>query len=71
MWDAAGFEIDRGRIVARTLVLCGERDKANLPLSRALARDAPNATFALVPDAGHVANLDNTAVFSSLLAALL
>ena len=68
MWDAAGFEIDRGLIVARTLILCGERDEANLPLSRALARDAPNSTFALVPDAGHVANLDNPAGFSSLLA---
>lgn len=68
MWDAAGFEIDRGLIVARTLVLCGERDEANLPLSRALARDAPNSTFALVPDAGHVANLDNPLVFSALLA---
>jgi len=70
MWEAAGCEIDRGLIVARTLVLCGEQDKANLPLSRALARDAPNSTFALVPNAGHVANLDNPAVFSSLLAAL-
>lgn len=67
MWEAAGFEVDRGLIVAGTLVLCGERDKANLPLSRALARDAPNSTFALVPDAGHVANLDNPAAFSALL----
>jgi 3-oxoadipate enol-lactonase len=68
MWEAAAFEVDPGLIVARTLVLCGERDKANLPLARALARSAPNSTFALVPDAGHVANLDNPAAFSALLA---
>jgi 3-oxoadipate enol-lactonase len=68
MWEAAAFEIDPGLIVARTLVLCGEQDEANLPLARALARSAPNATFALVPDAGHVANLDNPAAFSALLA---
>jgi 3-oxoadipate enol-lactonase len=70
LWEAAGFEVDRGLIVARTLVLCGERDKANLPLARALARDAPRSTFALVPNAGHVANLDNPAAFSALLASI-
>jgi 3-oxoadipate enol-lactonase len=68
--EAAGFEVDRGLIVARTLVLCGERDKANLPLARALARDAPRSTFALVPNAGHVANLDSPAAFSALLASI-
>jgi len=68
IWEAAGFELDPGLIVARTLVLCGERDEANLPLARALARRAGNPTLALVPDAGHVANLDNPAAFSALLA---
>jgi 3-oxoadipate enol-lactonase len=67
MWEAAEFEVDRGLIVARTLVLCGERDKANLPLAQALARAVRNSTFALVPDAGHVANLDNPAAFTTLL----
>src|SRR5207247_8554561 len=68
MWEAAGFEVDRGLIVARTLVLCGERDKANLPLAEALARGVRNSTYALVPNAGHVATLDNPAAFSALLA---
>lgn len=68
MWEAAGFELDPGLVVARTLVLCGEQDEANLPLARALVQRAPNATLALVPDAGHVANLDNPAAFSALLA---
>ena len=69
MWGAAGAEVDPGRIVARTLVLCGERDEANLPLARALAQGVQNATFELVPDASHVANLDNPTAFSALLAA--
>ncbi len=69
MWEAAGAELYPGLIVARTLVLCGERDRANLPLARALARRVPNPTLALVPDAGHVANLDNPAAFSALLSA--
>ena len=68
MWEAAGFELDCEQLVARTLVLCGEQDEANLPLARALAQRAPNATLALVPAAGHVANLDNPAAFSALLA---
>ena len=68
LWEAAGFEVDRGLIVARTLVLCGEQDKANLPLAQALARGVRNSTFALVPNAGHVANLDSPAAFSALLA---
>ena len=67
MWEAAAAEVDPGRIVARTLVLCGDRDKANLPLARSLAQGVPNSRFELVPDAGHVANLDNPAAFSALL----
>jgi 3-oxoadipate enol-lactonase len=67
MWEAAGAELDPSRIVARTLVLCGERDEANLPLARDLAQGVPNGTFALVPDAAHLANLDNPAAFSALL----
>jgi pimeloyl-ACP methyl ester carboxylesterase len=69
MWEAAGAKLDPGLIVARTLVLCGDRDKANLPLARAVAQRVPNPTLALVPNAGHVANLDNPAAFSALLEA--
>jgi pimeloyl-ACP methyl ester carboxylesterase len=57
---AAGLDI-------RTLVLCGERDARNLPLSRALARTLPHAELRIVADAGHVANLDNTAAFNAAL----
>jgi 3-oxoadipate enol-lactonase len=50
-----------------TLVLCGERDRPNLRLSRQLARALPDARLEVVPAAGHVANLDNPDVFNELL----
>ena len=34
-----------------TLVLCGERDRVNLKLSRRLAESLPDARFEIVPDA--------------------
>jgi len=54
-----------------TLVLCGERDRVNRGLSRKLAQLIPHARFELVPDAGHVANVDNPDAFNRLLAAFL
>ena len=50
-----------------TLVLCGERDRVNVKLSRRLAETLPDARFEIVPDAGHVANLDNPEAFNRLL----
>ncbi len=50
-----------------TLVLCGERDRINLKLSRRLAEGLPDARFEVVPGAGHVANLDNPEAFNTLL----
>jgi 3-oxoadipate enol-lactonase len=67
MWQAAAATIDPARIVSPTLVLCGERDAANLPLSRRLAGMLPEATLETVPGAGHVANLDAPGAFSALL----
>ena len=58
-------------IGAPTLVLCGERDRVNLPLCRELAALLPRGEFAVVPNAGHVANLDNPDAFSRLLRAFL
>ena len=46
------------------LVLCGDRDEVNLPLSRELADRLPNARFEIVPGAGHVANLDAPDAFT-------
>ena len=50
-----------------TLVLCGERDRVNVKLSRRLAETLPDARFEIVPAAGHVANLDNPEAFTRLL----
>jgi 3-oxoadipate enol-lactonase len=58
-------------IEAPTLVLCGERDRVNLPLSRELAALLPHGEFAVVPNAGHVANLDDPDAFSRLLRSFL
>ncbi len=49
------------------VVACGERDRANLPLARALAQKLPNARLELIPGAGHVANLDNPDAFTGLM----
>jgi 3-oxoadipate enol-lactonase len=63
---AASFRLERLPPMP-TLVLCGERDRANIGLSRRLADALPEARFELVPAAGHVANLDNPQVFNRLL----
>ncbi len=50
-------------------VMCGARDAIAPPeLSLEIARGVPNASFALVEDAGHVANADNAAAFNEMLA---
>ncbi len=48
------------------LVLCGERDRLNMRLSRALADLLPHGELRTVPGAGHVANLDNEGAFTQL-----
>jgi pimeloyl-ACP methyl ester carboxylesterase len=58
-------------VTAPALVLCGERDKRNLVLSRGLAQALPNAELRIVPHAGHVANLDNPDAFNAALAEFL
>lgn len=59
------------RLETQTLVLCGEGDRVNLSLSRSLAKLLPNARFEIVPDAGHIANVDNPQAFNASLDAFL
>jgi 3-oxoadipate enol-lactonase len=66
MRDGASFSLPRLPAVS-VLVLCGERDRVNLALSRRLAEALPDARFETIPDAGHVANLDNPDAFTALL----
>jgi 3-oxoadipate enol-lactonase len=50
---------DLARIAAPTLVLVGEHDhETPLPYAEALARGIPDARLAVVPGAGHLANLE-------------
>jgi pimeloyl-ACP methyl ester carboxylesterase len=55
------------QITAPTLVVCGERDKVNLPSSRELADGIPNAELRTIPGAGHLWNLEQPDVFTALL----
>lgn len=73
MREAARFDVAEraATLTVPTLVLCGERDRVNLRLSSRLARLLPDARFATVPDAGHVANLDNPEAVTGYLRAFL
>ena len=48
------------------LVVVGADDKESLEPSRELAANIPGAEFVIVPDAGHVVNLKQPAVFNEL-----
>lgn len=52
------FTLQLGKIKCPTLVLCGERDKANTKAAQTLAHLIPNARFQTVPGAGHEVNRD-------------
>lgn len=47
-------------IKAPTLVICGAKDRANLPASRYLAEHIPTATLSIIPNAGHMVNTTNS-----------
>jgi pimeloyl-ACP methyl ester carboxylesterase len=73
MRDGARHDVSEAaaRLTVPTLVLCGGLDRRNLRLSRDLADLLPAASFALVPGAGHVANLDCPEAFTAALRAFL
>lgn len=73
MREGARFDVreQARRLETPTLVLCGERDRLNLSLSRSLASLLPDARFEIVPEAGHVANVDNPRAFNASLDAFL
>jgi pimeloyl-ACP methyl ester carboxylesterase len=59
-------------VKAPTLVLVGEHEAMELAAEAdVLVRAIPGATLALVPDAGHLACLDNPSAFSAALAQFL
>jgi 3-oxoadipate enol-lactonase len=57
-----------GLVAAPTLVLCGSKDRANIPLSRRLAAGIPGAELRVVPGATHLWNLQRPETFSATVA---
>lgn len=53
-----------GEVGIPTLVLCGDRDKANLPACRRIADSVPGAQLAVIPG-GHQLNVDNPEGFNT------
>ena len=61
------FRARLGEIQAPTLVLAGELDRATIPADGRLVADGiPDAAFAVVPGAAHIANADAPGVFNGL-----
>ena len=48
-----------------TLVLVGENDAPFINASQYMAKKIPNASYVVVPDAGHAANLDQPVAFNA------
>jgi pimeloyl-ACP methyl ester carboxylesterase len=57
-----------GQVAVPTLVLCGSKDRANIPLSRRLAEGIPGAELRIVPGATHLWNLQRPAEFTATVA---
>jgi 3-oxoadipate enol-lactonase len=60
----ADLRPDLAGVHARTLVLCGSKDRINLPASRTAARGIPGSELRIVPGAGHVWNKEVPDLFN-------
>lgn len=57
-----------GDLAARTLVICGDRDRATHPdLSLELWRNIPNAQLCILPGCGHITHLERADLFNAVL----
>lgn len=67
------YESDLGRIKAPTLYVGGAEDKSGGPpaLMAALAAMVPGARYVSIPDAAHIANLQNPEAFNRIVAEFL
>lgn len=54
-------------VVAPTLVLCGSKDRANLPAARTFAKGIPDAELRIIEGAGHQSNTQAPEDFSAAL----
>jgi pimeloyl-ACP methyl ester carboxylesterase len=60
-----------GDIDVPALILVGQEDEPFLPASQVMAAKLANARLVVIPDAGHVANLDQPAAFNQAAVAFL
>ena len=56
-----------GKIQCPVLILCGEKDKANLKSARFLAKHIPEAELQIIQGIGHVANEENPRILAERL----
>ncbi len=58
---------DLPKISARTLVLCGSRDRSNLAEAKLAGQEIPNGTFYLVPHVGHTWAVTQPKLFATVI----
>jgi pimeloyl-ACP methyl ester carboxylesterase len=63
----ADFRSTMPRIQSPTVVLCGGRDRVNIGGARLCAATVPSATLRIIPDVGHVWNLESPDLFTRTL----
>ena len=61
------FSARAGGIRCPALILCGEKDRANLPSARFLAQNIPGAELQIIGHTGHVVNEENPQALAELL----
>jgi len=67
----ADFSDRLDAVSSPTLVLCGGRDRPNLPAARALAAGIRGAELRIIPGAGHQSHTQAPEAFATLLGAFL
>jgi 3-oxoadipate enol-lactonase len=67
MREAARFDVRErvAEINVPALVLCGAKDRANLPAARRIAAGLPRGELRVLPAAGHLCNLDQPVLFAT------
>ena len=67
LWHSACALAFRLRAGAGPVLVCGEKDAANLKAARRLAKLLPHAQLHILPGAGHELNTDAPAALAALL----
>ncbi|MCI5774221.1 MAG: alpha/beta hydrolase [Erysipelotrichaceae bacterium] len=61
------FSDELSNLNCKTLIVCGQQDKANLPAAKRMADILPNAKLNIIPDASHEVNGDNSVYLQEVL----